>query len=214
VYPPVWGDGTSATPCRADALRTVVSCEAVLTLLGAGSLIFGDKMAVLRDAYYPKHELLEQAEAATVLAWRRFGLRCRDLFTEGEDTSWCEIGDDNGAVAVESAGTPVRPEPKGGGAFARVMHAPGRVSVGVLDLTGSRRGRWSEPTAPGRVTSVTVRILTGLPAQWSAVAAVLGADDDHFVEIAAREVPHRWGRALEVELPLVDGWSVLRLSLR
>lgn len=216
IYPPVWGHDTQAGaltgPGRADALRTVVSCEAVLTLLGAGSLIFGDKVAALRDAYYPKHERLDEDEAATVLAWRRFALRCRDLFTEGEDTSWCEVDDENGAVSFEAGRVPVRPEPTGGGLLARVVHAPGRVSAGVLDLTGSERGRWSEPTAPGRVRSVTVRILTGHPAEWTAAAAVLGADDEHFVDIAAREVSHRWGRALEVELPLVDGWSVLRLS--
>ena len=62
-------------------------------------------------------------EAATVIAWRRFALRCRDLFLEGEDTSWYEIGDENGAVAVETT-APVRPEPVGGALFA-VVHAEG-----------------------------------------------------------------------------------------
>ena len=214
VYPPVWGHDARAgsPPVRADALRTVVSCEAVLTLLGAGSLIFGDKTAALRDAYYPKHERLDQAEAATVLAWRRFALRCRDLFTEGEDTSWYEIDDENGAVSVTAGGVRVRPEPEGNGVLARVVHAHGRVSVGVLDLTGSARGRWDEPTSPGRLRSVTVRILTGRPEQWSAAAAVLGAEDEHFVGRPSKVVPHRWGRAIEVELPVVEGWSVLRLS--
>ncbi|MCU1489115.1 MAG: hypothetical protein JWM85_520 [Acidimicrobiaceae bacterium] len=215
IYPPVWGHDTSGGPLtgveRSDALRTVVCCEAVLTLLGAGSLIFGDKAAALRDAYYPKDERLDEDEAATVVAWRRFALRCRDLFTDGEDTSWYEIGDENGAVAVEADGAPVGPEPNGGGVLARVVHAPGRVSVGVLDLTGSAAGRWSEPTSAGRVRQVTVRVLVGQPQGWTAAAAVLGADDEHFVERPTSEVPHRWGRALEVQVPVVDGWSVLRL---
>jgi hypothetical protein len=183
-----------------------------LTLLGAGSLIFGDRTGALRDAYYPKYEALSTDEAATVLTWRRFALRCRDLFLEGEDTSWCEIGDENGAVSVEAPGVPVCPEPDAGGAFVRVFHASGRVSVGVLDLSGSEGGRWTEPTARGRLSAVTVRVLVAHPGDWTASVAVLGAPDDHFVPMVAKQVPHRWGRALEVELPLIAGWSVLRLS--
>ena len=63
-----------------------------------------------------------------MIAWRRFALRCRDLFLEGEDTSWYEIGDENGAVAVV-ADVPVSPEPVGGGIFARVVHGDDCVAV-------------------------------------------------------------------------------------
>ncbi len=86
--------------------------EAVATLLGASALLYGDVGAVLCDPYYPKPERLSAPERRTVLAWHGFALRCRDLFLEGEDTSWYEITDDNGAVAVEWDG-PVRPEPAG-----------------------------------------------------------------------------------------------------
>ena len=42
------------------------------------------------------------------MAWHRFALRCRDLFIDGEDTSWYEIDDENGAVALDWDG-PVQP---------------------------------------------------------------------------------------------------------
>ena len=216
-YPPVWGIDTPEGPVegagREAALRTVLSTEAIATSLGASALIYGDKTAALCDPYYPKHARLSADEAATVIAWRRFALRCRDLFLEGEDTSWYEIGDENGAVAVETT-APVRPEPVGGALFARVVHAEGRVSVGVLDLTGSRDGRWSEPTARPSVSSVRIRVLVDHPDTWRADGAVLGADGDRFVPLPAREVAHRQGRALEVEIPLVSGWSVLRVQRR
>jgi dextranase len=214
-YPPVWGvtDSTSAIegPARKTALRTDVTTDAIITLLGASALIFGDQTAVLCDPYYPKRVRLRNAEADTVLAWRRFGLRCRDLFLEGEDTSWYEIDDENGSVAVESL-APVRPEPLGGAIFARVVQSKGLIAVGVIDLTGSANGRWSEPTEKGNILSVTVRILLDDLTGWCVEAAVLGAQDERFTSIHSSEVSHRQGRALEVELPLVGGWSVLRLK--
>ena len=215
-YPPVWGIDHPTGPvegaARAASLRTVISTEAIATCLGASALIYGDRTAALCDPYYPKHERLTADEAATVIAWRRFTLRCRDLFLEGEDTSWYEIDDENGAVAAEAT-VPVRPEPVGGALFARVVHAEGRVTVGVVDLTGSQTGRWSEPTGKGSASSVTLRVLLDHPEKWRAEAAVLGARGDRFAPLLAREVPHRRGRAVEVELPLVDGWSVLNLRV-
>ncbi|MGO9150246.1 MAG: glycoside hydrolase family 66 protein [Acidimicrobiales bacterium] len=214
-YPPVWGIDRPTGPVEGEAreasLRTVVSTEAVATCLGASSLIYGDRTAALCDPYYPKHARLTADEATTVKAWRHFALRCRDLFLDGEDTSWYEIDDENGAVAAEAA-APVRPEPVGGALFARVVHAEGRVTVGVVDLTGSQNGRWSEPTAKGSVSSVTLTVLLDHPERWRAEAAVLGAGGDRFAPLLAREVPHRRGRAVEVNLPIVSGWSVLRLA--
>ncbi len=105
-YPPVWGidlsTGLVQGAAREASLRTVVSTEAVATCLGASALVYGDQTAALCDPYYPKHARLKADEAATVVAWRHFALRCRDLFLEGEDTSWYEIDDENGAVAVGS----------------------------------------------------------------------------------------------------------------
>jgi dextranase len=204
-YPPVWGGEE-----RQGALRTVVLTEAVATCLGASALLYGDRAGALCDPYYPKHERLSAQEAATVIAWHRFALRCRDLFIEGEDTSWYEIDDENGAVAVDWGG-PAWPEPRGGALFARVVHSEGCVAVGVVDLSGSPNGLWSEPTAPGTCRSVRVRVLLPAPEQWQASAAVLGLGGDRFAPLPFTVVPHRQGRAVQVELPVQSGWSVLRL---
>ena len=115
---------------REAALRTDLCTEAIATCLGTSLLVYGDRAAALCDPYYPKHARLTTAEAATVIAWRRFALRCRDLFLEGEDTSWYEIGDENGAVAVV-ADAAVSPEPVGGELFARVVHCDDLVAVAV-----------------------------------------------------------------------------------
>lgn len=205
-YPPVWkGD-------RAASLRTVTHTEAIATCLGASLLVFGDRDGALQDPYYPGYERLTTDEAATVLRWRRFALRCRDLFLDGEDTSWGEIGDENGSVVLVGAAS-VHPEPLGQALFARVARQDGWVAVGVVDLTGSADGRWSQPTAEGSCRSVRVQVLLEHPEEWSAAAAVLGASGDRFTSLPATEVGHREGRALEVELRLVAGWSVLRLVL-
>jgi dextranase len=214
-YPPVWGIDSPSGPIpassRPDALRTTVLTEAIVTQLGASALIFGDRHAALCDPYYPKHARLDRIESATVLEWRRFALRCRDLFIDGEDTSWYEIGDENGSVSVD-AETPVLPEAVGGTLFARVAHTESSVVVGIVDLTGSERGSWSERTEPGRLRRATVKVLVDRPDAWRADAAILGRDEGRFSEIAAESVAHRQGRALQVELPLVGGWSVLRLN--
>jgi len=214
-YPPVWGidapDGPIRDDEREDALRTVVLTEAIVTCLGGSSLIYGDVRAALCDPYYPKHMRLQEAEANKVVAWRRFSLRCRDLFSNGEDTSWYEIGDENGSVSISADG-PVWPEPEGGSLFARVNHGDGIVSIGVVDLTGSKSAKWSERTAAGTISSVKVRVLLDHPDAWRVHAAVLGSRDDRFFRIESAVVSHRQGRALEMDLPLVDGWSVLRLT--
>ena len=214
-YPPVWGVDSANGPvegsARESSLHTDVLTEAVATQLGTSALIYGDKGAALCDPYYPKHAVLSADERDEVIAWRHFSLRCRDLFIDGEDTSWYEIGDENGAVGVE-ADVPVRPEPVGSSLFVRVIHGDSMVTVGVVDLTGSANGKWSEPTTRGAVTSVTVRILVDHPNAWTPCAAVLGARDERFAAIESAIVPHRQGRALEVKLPLIQGWSVLRLS--
>jgi len=53
----------------------------------------------------------------------------------------------------------VRPEPVGGASLPASIMPIGLVSVGVLDLTGSENGKWSEPTTPGTLSSVKVRVL-------------------------------------------------------
>jgi len=205
-YPPVWGSEREA------ALRTVLVTEAVSTCLGAAHLVYGDRMGALTGPYYPRHERLTAGEAALVLRWRRFALRCRDLFTGGEDTSWYEIGDENAAVVIPDG--EARPEPAAGTLFARVVHRDGCVAISLLDLTGSASGSWSEPTAAGAARSVKVQALLPRPAQWVAEAAVLGAGSDRFAPVRGDLVPHREGVALEVEVPLIDGWSVLRFRPR
>jgi len=214
-YPPVWGTndpkGRVSGPARETSLRTVVCTEAVATCLGASALLFGDVRGVLCDPYYPKHERLSAAEIETVLAWHRFALRYRDLFIEGEDTSWYDIGDDNGAVKLEWDG-PVRPEPVGGAVFARVVRTEGCIAVGVVDLTGSVNGSWSEPTALGRCQSVRARVLLDEPARWKADVAVLGRSGDRFTTLPFTVVEHREGRAAQLEVPLGSGWSVLRMT--
>lgn len=225
-YPPVWeerADVPVAEEKRLDALRTVVLTEAIVTCLGASPLLYGDLCGALRDPYYPKHARLSAAEAQTVLAWHRFALRCRDLFLDAEDTSWYDIGDENGAVSVEaepsdepSNGGPtlVRPEPLGGSIFSRVVRSDEVVAVSVIDLTGSAHGSWREPTAAGRCRAVTTRVLVDRPDNWETAVAVLGQGQGKFSPVPSRVVAHREGLALEVRVPLESGWSVLRVTRR
>jgi dextranase len=215
-YPPVWRVNSSKfhddEPSRERSLRTVLLTDAIATMLGTSALIFGDKSAALCDPYYPKHAKLNADESATVIRWRRFALRCRDLFIDGEDTSWYEINDENGSVGI-SARHPVAPEPVGGSIFARVFQGSNLVTVGVLDLTGSENGLWSEQSQNGVAQMATVRVLLDDPESWRVDAAILGLNEDRFTPHDSKLVEHRQGRALEVELPLIDGWAVIRMTL-
>ena len=205
IYPPVWSEN------RAGALRTVVLTEAIATALGLGTLMFGDAAGVLRQPYYVDHERLTRQEAGTALAWHRFGLRCRDLFRQGADTSWSELSDENAAVTV-SAQLPVRPDPSGGALFARVVKRPQTLAVSLLDLSGSNDGSWSAPTGPGTCTHAVVTALVPQPRRWSADVAVLGRNGGRFAPVPLTEVSHREGRAVGCRVSIVDGWSVLRLK--
>ncbi len=216
-YPPVWGDGVPGTSLtddeRASALRTVVLTEAVATSLGASPLLYGDRVGVLCDPYYPKHARLSEREATTALTWRRFALRCRDLFIENEDTSWYEINDENGAVSLACAAA-VSPEPTPGSLFARVVHGQDLVALSAVDLTGSAGASWSERTAHGSLRSVTVRVLLEQPERWRVEVAALGRNGGRFHDVETRVVAHRQGRAAEFELSLDGGWAVARLRPR
>jgi dextranase len=203
IYPPVWDAE------RADALRTVVLTQAIATALGVGTLTYGDAGGVLRGPYYPDHERLRPAEQRKVLAWNRLALRCRDLFTAGTDTSWCDVGDENSALSV-SWGGPVSPEPVGGGLFARVARVDGRVAVSLIDLTGST-GSWAAGTGPGACQEAEVTALVDDPAAWHADAAVLGVADGRFRPVRLEQKKHREGIAVAATVPLASGWTVLRL---
>jgi dextranase len=210
IYPPVWAGE------RAAALRTVLLTAAVTVTLGASMLVFGDDRGCLQHPYYPDYQQMTADESGQVLRWHRFGLRCRDLFHGGTDTTWYDIGDENGAVSIrwEADGQPgrVAPEPAGGGVYARVVRHEDCIAVSVLDLTGSPDGSWQSPTGPGTCHSATVSVLLDDTGKWRAEAAVLGKDCDRFAPVAAKPGSHREGTSVQIELPVVVGWSVLRLT--
>ncbi|MGH9029533.1 MAG: glycoside hydrolase family 66 protein, partial [Acidimicrobiales bacterium] len=206
LYPRVWKGE------RRSALRTVCLSEAVATSLGSGLLVFGDCVGVLSGPYYPDHEALQAGEVAHVLEWHRFALRCRDLFSSGEDTSWVDIGDENGAAQVIVKEAPVRPEPTAGVVFARVVRSGPVTAVSCLDLSGSENGSWAEPTASGTVTVALVRLLVAVPERCRAEVATLETADGRFRPAQLKEVAHREGKAVELSLPLRRGWAVARVT--
>jgi dextranase len=206
LYPPVWGDD------REGAVRTVSLTEAVTTSLGAGLLVLGDDAGALRDPYYPDHERLSSAEASRILDWHRFGLRCRDLFRHGEDTSWSDIGDPNGAVFIEAPGAAVRPEPAAGCLFVRVVRTGSTTAIGCIDLSGSVDGSWATPTNKARLREARIQLLVAAPERCRAAVAVLGANDGRFQAAELIPAEHREGRAVELRLPIVEGWSVARFD--
>ena len=207
LYPPVWDAE------RSDAVRSVVLTEAVTTVLGAGLLALGDDAGVLCHPYYPDHEVMDDGETSTVLAWHRFALRCRDLFRGGEDTSWSEIGDENGEVCVETPDVPVSPEPTGGSLFVRVTRTGTTTAVSCVDLSGSTTGSWAKPTLGGRLGEARIRLLAAVPGRCRADVAVLGADGGRFHAAELAAANHREGNAVELFLPIIDGWSVARFDV-
>ena len=157
LYPPVWDKD------RSGAVATVVQSLAIATMLGGGALSLGDTKGALSHPYYPNFERLGDGEADTVLAWHRFALRCRDLFSSGADTSWVEIGDENGAVALQANGTEVRPEPQAGAVFARVVRHESTIAIGCLDLTSSESASWMRTSGFSSPRTVTVACSHPLP---------------------------------------------------
>ncbi len=205
IYPPVWlGE-------RSSALRTAVLTEAIVTVLGAGVLMWGDDFGVLCHPYYVEHEQLHGDEIDVVLQWHRFALRCRDLFRDGVDTSWYELEDENASVGVTWSGA-TSPEPVGGAVFARVRRRDDTVVVSVIDLSGAVEGSWRHTSEAGTCREVTVSVLVDSPKRWRAQVAVLGRNDGRFTSLDLHDVAHREGRALSCAVPLVDGWSVVRFE--
>ena len=204
IYPPVWhGD-------RGSALRTAVLSQAVSTTLGANTLIWGDDDGVLCHPYYVDHEQLRGDERATALEWHRFGLRCRDLFKFGTDTSWYELSDENASVKVSWNGV-TSPEPIGGALYVRVLRSDDFVVVSLLDLSGSDDGSWASPTAAGACTHASVEVLIDSPDRWRVETAVLGRDEGRFTPLATSVTSMREGRGISCVVPLVGGWTVLRM---
>jgi len=204
IYPPVWDHANDS------ALRTVLVSQAVLTVLGANALIWGDRRGALCHPYYVTHHDLSAADSQVVLQWHRFGLRCRDLFKSGTDTSWYELSDENAAVSVTGVGR-ASPEPVGGQLFTRVRRSHGRIAVSILDLRGSREGSWSSGTGPVTPGECEVVVVVEAPGEWRAEVAVLGSNEDDFVPISTDVREMREGYGLVCLVPLVSGWSVLRL---
>lgn len=199
LYPPVWHGE------RDGAVRTVALTSAIATVLGAGLLVLGDDLGALCHPYYPDHEQLSRDEAAKILSWHRFGLRCRDLFRHGEDTSWYDIGDPNGAVYIEATGHKVSPEPSGGTLFARIVRTGTTTAISCIDLTGSATGAWGEPATRGQIRQARIRLLVGSARRCRAEVAVLGSGRGRFGQAQLVASEHLEGRAVELCLPIVDG---------
>jgi len=105
-YPPVWGWTVRMEPLKMTTRR----CRCVRTAhrshrhsLGASALIFGDRRAALCDPYTRNMRDSRSTRAPPFCGWRRFALRCRDLFIDGEDTSWYEINDENAPSLLKPA---------------------------------------------------------------------------------------------------------------
>jgi dextranase len=209
IYPPVW-PAEAASLGRDSALRTVVLTEAIVTVLGAGLLVWGDDHGALRHPYYPDYERLTADEARAALHWHRFALRHRDLFGPAVDTSWQEIDDENGSVTVHGSAVP-SPEPVGGTLFTRVARSEDLIAVSLIDLTGSASGRWDQPSGPGAADPAIVDVLVDQPRGWTAEIAVLGRSGGRFHSVSTSLAGHREGTALRFTVPLGDGWAIARL---
>jgi dextranase len=207
IYPPVWAGGRDA------ALRTCLLSQAVTTTLGAGTLIWGDDDGVLCHPYYVDHERLCSEERAEVLEWHHFGLRCRDLFRQGTDTSWYELSDENASVTVTWNGVS-SPEPVAGSLYVRVVRSDELVVVSLLDLSGSDDGSWTSLTQEGTCSQASVKILAYEPSRWFAEVAVLGRDGGRFAPLSTNLTSLREGSGVSCTVPLVGGWTVLRLSAK
>ncbi len=204
IYPPVWDEN------RDSALRTTVCSEAVATVLGANTLIWGDDHGVLCRPYYVDHERLLAEEVGQVLEWHRFGLRCRDLFKSETDTSWYELADENASVVVSWDGES-SPEPEGGSLFARVVRGDDCVVVSLLDLSGNADGSWAKTTGRGSCVSAEVSVLVDSLDCWRVDVATIGRDGGRFSPLATSIRSMREGDGLSCVVPLGGGWSVLRL---
>jgi dextranase len=205
IYPPVWDAE------RERALRTCVLSEAVVTVLGANALIWGDDDGALCHPYYVNHETLRNDEREVALTWHRFGLRCRDLFRSATDTSWYELSDENASITASWSGA-TRPEPTGGALFARVFRNDDLIVVSLLDLSGSEQGSWTSATEKGSCTSADVEVLLAFPDAWCIEVAVLGRDHGRFQTAAYGKTTMREGDGIRISVPIDQGWSVLRLT--
>ena len=87
--------------------------------------------------------------------------------------------------------------------------------VSLIDLSGSRDGSWSEGTgARDAAKPRRSRRSCEQPERWRASVAVLGRGGGRFAPVELEVGSHREGRAVICEVPIVDGWSVLRLESR
>ena len=79
-----------------------------------------------------------------------------------------------------------------------------------LTSRGAVPVRWDEMTRPGSCRGIRVRVLRDHPDRRGAAGEVLGSNNGRLTPLPATVVHHRAGIALEVELPVISGWLVLR----
>lgn len=198
IYPPDWSDRRGALD---GAMRTL----AVACLMGADVMMLGGDGGLLFDPYYPRHVTLTAPERRRVLAWHRFTLSVRDLFRRGEDTSWEEVTGPGGSVEVRTR-VAAGPEP-GSGLLVRVRRGEGWLAVGLVNLTGSARGLWTEPCGPARPVPASVGALLDDPERYRARVTALGAEAADGVDLRL-EATER-GTVAWVDLPAVRTFTVV-----
>lgn len=199
IYPTCWGQD------RAGALRSVARTLAMVTMLGADAMMLGDQGGVLADPYYPNYVALSPAEQTWLLRWHDLCLDLRDLFRRGEDTSWLDLTGEGGGVEIDTP-LAVHPEPLAQSICARVHRGAGWLALGLLNLTGSPHGLWSETVAEADPTELTVRVLLPEPAACKALWLTL---DHPPLTLASQPVPSERGTLLQVQVPACADWGTL-----
>ncbi len=164
--------------------------DALILSAGGTRIELGENARLLADPYFPKHEALSPELEQTLRRYYDFAVRYGEL-----------IGPGVCAGPDLHVGTP--PD-----LCCITRAAPGRITVGLVNLAGIQNQRWDEDH-PAPTTQERVEIVVEISGQ---VSGVWWASPDRN-DMALTPAPCRAeGNVLHVTLPYLDYWIVLTMT--
>jgi len=190
-----------------NALRLLT---AVTHAAGGYHMAIGEGEGVLTTGYFPDYVRLRPEGLQVMRRYYDFVVRYGPLLQAPPEAD-VSITHGGGITAVYSfAGAPTSPIPTPGTVWTVIREHTGLISINLVNLTGSRSGRWNEGQAPPPVISslhVACKVLEPVTAVYVASPDEAGGK---LVPLTFEVVPDaHTGHVLRFRVPPLHYWSLV-----
>lgn len=197
------------------AERTLRLLTAVIHAAGGYQMILGEGEGVLAEGYFPHYARLSPEGLAAMRRYCDFTVRYGPLLHAPPEEEVSETHCGGVTALFDFGGAPTSPAPRPGAVWTMIREHPALTSINLVNLTGTRSGRWNEAQPPPQAVAqltVTCKVLEPVEAVYVA-SPDEGSTGMRPVPFTLEPDPHS-GHLLFFALPPLQIWSLILILPR